>query len=684
MLKNKKMSTMITTSVSLVAAISIICLFILANYNMSVAMRKTAMNNMKTSLEAREKIVEQYVKDSESLLVAYSKAPVVREVLKNPTNKKLLEKAQKYTTEYYSKLDRWEGVYISRWSDTYVYAHSNPKVLGITFREGDALKQLQDAMKSADNVLNNGVIVSPTSKKLILSTYLPIYDTDGTTPLGFVGGGPYADGLKEVLDSLQVDGLDNAEFAMINTETKMHIFNRDAKKMATEIKDPQYLAIVDKLQQNPEQKTGSVEYTAEDGETHVAVYRAVSDRGWAVVMSDSKSEIYQMASQNMIMLGGVCIIAFLLITILAWIVVKKKTKPLNYVEKSIVQLSELNLAQSRQLAPFIGRRNEIGNIASALDSLYDVFQSIIKTLRECTSSLNVASGTMNDASSTLLSGVEDNAATTEELAASIVTTNGAIEVANKEIAQISELVNKVKKKVELGEERSSSLMSMSEEMKELANNSLQETDEKMNENRRAIEDAMKELHTLTRINDMVAQIIDISDQTNLLSLNASIEAARAGEAGRGFAVVAEEIGNLASNSSEAAAQIQNICAETNSYIERIQNCFQNMVTFMTDDVEKRLQSLSSYANESNVSVESVQGIMLEIQEASSIFAESITKLRGQLDTVQISSNENELGVQGIVEKNEQTSETAEVLVDVVKENKHNAESIQTIVSRFSK
>ena len=109
-----------------------------------------------------------------------------------------------------------------------------------------------------------------------------------------------------------------------------------------------------------------------------------------------------------------------------------------------------------------------------------------------------------------------------------------------------------------------------------------------------------------------------------------------------------------------------------------------MVTFMTDDVEKRLQSLSSYANESNVSVESVQGIMLEIQEASSIFAESITKLRGQLDTVQISSNENELGVQGIVEKNEQTSETAEVLVDVVKENKHNAESIQTIVSRFSK
>ena len=206
----------------------------------------------------------------------------------------------------------------------------------------------------------------------------------------------------------------------------------------------------------------------------------------------------------------------------------------------------------------------------------------------------------------------------------------------------------------------------------------------MNENRMEIEEAMKELNSLTRINDMVAQIIDITNQTNLLSLNASIEAARAGEAGRGFAVVAEEIGNLASNSSEAATQIQNICAETNSYIERIQRCFQNIVGFMTEDVGKQLKALSSYANESNVSVENVQDIMAEIQEASRIFAESIEKMRSQLDTVQISSSENEMGVQDIVKKDEQTNQEAEVLVKVVKENRQNAESIQEIVSRFSK
>lgn len=684
MFKDKKMSTVITISLSFIVALGLICLFFVANHNMTTAMQETAMNNMKTSLEAREKIVEQYAKDSEALLIAYSQAPIVTEVLKNPTDKKLLEKAQKYTTDYYSKLDRWEGIYTSRWEDTYVYAHSNPKVLGITFREGEALKQLQDSMTSAKGLFSGGVVVSPASKKLILSSYCPVYDTDGTTPLGFVGGGPFAETLKEIFDSMRVEGLDNAEFAMINTNTKMHIFNQDSKKMATEIKEEQYLEIIDRLQKNPKETSGTIEYVAADGNSHIAVYRAVGNRGWAVVMSDSESEIYKAANRNMVMFGIICVVAFLLILVLAWIVVKKNTNPLKLVEQSIVQLSELNLAQSTNLATYAGHKSEVGNIATALDSLYGVFGNIVQTLGECTSSLNVTSETMNDASVTLLSGVEDNAATTQQLAASIMTTNGAIETANKEIAQISELVAKVKKKVEQGEERSSALMGISDEMKVLATNSLRETDEKMNENRKEIEEAMKELHTLTRINDMVAQIIDISNQTNLLSLNASIEAARAGEAGRGFAVVAEEIGNLASNSSEAAAQIQNICKETNSYIERIQKCFQNIVTFMADDVGKRLEELSTYANESNVSVESVQGIMVEIQEASRVFADSIAKMRGQLDMVQISSNENEDGVQGIVEKNEQTNETAEVLVDVVKENKQNAESIQTIVSRFSK
>lgn len=85
-----------------------------------------------------------------------------------------------------------------------------------------------------------------------------------------------------------------------------------------------------------------------------------------------------------------------------------------------------------------------------------------------------------------------------------------------------------------------------------------------------------------QITEIIEGITSISEQTNLLSLNAAIESARAGEAGKGFAVVAGEVGKLATQSSEFTANIASI-------IKDLQN--------RTEDVEKNVGQLSEVAKE---------------------------------------------------------------------------------------
>lgn len=84
------------------------------------------------------------------------------------------------------------------------------------------------------------------------------------------------------------------------------------------------------------------------------------------------------------------------------------------------------------------------------------------------------------------------------------------------------------------------------------------------------------------IKDFVGVINEISDQTNLLSLNASIEAARAGDAGRGFAVVAEEIRKLADESLKAAAQIDTILLDIKAVSERATNSAKKTTAFIKE------------------------------------------------------------------------------------------------------
>ncbi|MDE5891511.1 MAG: methyl-accepting chemotaxis protein, partial [Acetatifactor sp.] len=646
-----------------------------------VTMRDTAVDNMQTSLEDKTAIIEEYVDKAEKLLIAYSKAPVVAELLKAPQDAGITEVAQAYTESFYAGLEGWEGIYIAEWN-THVLTHSNPAVVGITTREGEPLKQLQDAMTAAGDIYNTGIIVSPASQKLALSLYCPVYDKDGVTILGYVGGAQFADSLKELLDGLGVKGMENARYYMINTATGVHIFDEDEERMSTPIQDEMLQSVITAVEGNAS-PVGNMEYISDEGVKSIAVYEAIPERGWAVVLSDSQSEIYQEAYANRNILVVICAAAYVLIVVLVWLSVRLCVRPLEVVRKSIVHMKNLELQAPVELGKYVGGKSETGQIASAMESLYDTLRGIVSTLQSCTESLELSTGTMNDATNTLIESVSDNSATTEQLAASIITTNGAIANVVGEIEKISELVGYVADKVNVGEEKSRELIQTAENMKSMAGNALQESEIKIRQNRSNIEAAMVNLQSLTRVNEMANQILEIATQTNLLSLNASIEAARAGEQGRGFAVVAQEIGNLASHSSATAKQISDICEEINSNIANVQDCVDDIIGFMEGDVSRWFGEFTGIANEYGNSVADIWSAIGEIEESSNGFVSSISSIRDRMGVIQTASKESEEGVDEIVSKIERTSVTAEELQNVGGTNRNNAREISSIIERFT-
>lgn len=473
----------------------------------------------------------------------------------------------------------------------------------------------------------------------------------------------------------------NYECSMINTENATYIMSPEESLIASEIEDKTLLSIIDRVKQNRE-TTGSIEYTSPAGEVYISIYSYMPERGWAVVMSDSKAEIYGKAYESRKLLGFFCILFLFIIILLSWLVVQLSVKPLKIVENSILSLKNLDLNRPEKLQKYINCGSEIGHIATAMDTLYETFSSIIESLKHCTGSLGESSGIMNEASQNLMEYVEDNSATTQELAASINTTNSAIEEVGKEIGRITDMVSVMEEKIQTGNVKNEELMENAKHIQTLAEQALQMTGKKMNENKRNIEDVMKKLSSITRINDMVTQILDITSQTNLLSLNASIEAARAGESGRGFAVVADEIGHLASSSSETASQIQAICQETNTNIEYVKKCFNDIMDYLEQDISQQFHEFVGIADEYSIAIDMFHNIINDIHGAANIFADSVITIKGQMNTVQLASNENEVGVDEIVAKNERTNVTAETLTDVLQSNHENMGVIQNIIESF--
>lgn len=677
-MKNWKISTKITLGVFLIVVFGMTMLYITANRTMKGMMQTSERNHMDSMLLAQTSLIEEYVTRQENLLIAYSKTPVVRELLKDVDNAEKRKAAQSYTEYYYKGLENWEGIYIGEWN-THCIAHSNPDIIGGIFREGESLKALQEAMTSREGLYDAGIIVSPASKKLILSMYCPVYDTDGSTILGYVGGGPFVEDLENLLCELRSEE-DTAGYYMLNAETETYIFADNEDLIATEIQDEMLLNIIAQVKSG--NRDGEIEYQEKEG-SQIAKYKYIEEHGWVVISFDSEKHIFDAANRNMAVLGQICFAFVLIISILSFVMIMISTKPLQYIEESIIQISNLRLQKNHKLEAWIGAKSEIGRIATAIDLLYGSLEEMVETLSGCSSSLNESVYAMQESSNVLNACVTENSEATTAFARYTETINDAVVRVEQEIGDISNVVTNVEERIRQGNQYSNELLDKVGHMQKLASTTMENANVQISENQKAIEEAIEKLQALMRIDKMASQILDITSQTNLLSLNASIEAARAGEAGRGFAVVAGEIGNLANSSTETATQIQAICNETRSNIAEVQNCFDQVIAFLQNDVHMQFARFANATEDYYKSIKEIQFIISDISESSEMFAEIVKRIETQIREVSDVPEDQSVSSQDVLDKASQTAATTTEMIAIVNRNKEHAKAISGIVGRFS-
>ena len=678
MLKNWKMGVVIASIVAVVSALSMGVVFYLSNRNLTSVLINDVENNMQTSLDAKTKLINEYILNAENQLISFSKQPDILACLKNKDDKAKREELQAYNSEYYAALSGWEGLYLCDWA-TETLTHSNTSAVGLVLREGDSLKQLHDSLTAAKgSVYNTGILKSPVSGQSIISMYVPIYD--GDEPLGFVGGAIQTDGLSQQLDAVSTHGIENTTYSLINLGKKQYIFDDNADLILTEIEDKALLDVMSKIEGGEE--IGQLTYEGEDGVPYFSVFKSIPERAWALVIRNDKDELYQPVYKSRLIQGIVCGLAFLLITAMSWLMINVNLKPLKKVIQKIQKIETLDLSEDDMIKGYIGRKSEVGKLATAVDSLTVTFRKILSTLNECSVSLVGSSETMRTASKDLMGSVEDNSATTEELSANILNTNSSIEVVTGEVERIHDIVGDITHRAQDGSEKSETLIQTANTMSRTASDTMENNSKKVEETKRNIEEAMKNLQSLVKINEMATQILDITSQTNLLSLNASIEAARAGEAGKGFAVVAGEIGSLAENSSETVNQIQALCKDANKSIESVKECFEDIIAFMETDVSGKFKQFATMASEYEVVVNDIREVIQSIHNKTSVFSESASNIRDQINNVKMASSDNEQGVDDIIVKNDLTTQTADSIIKIADQNQLNVEAIKDIVDMF--
>ena len=328
--------------------------------------------------------------------------------------------------------------------------------------------------------------------------------------------------------------------------------------------------------------------------------------------------------------------------------------------------------------------DEIGQMAVGVNNFIEQLQLIMCKLKTESENLRNSAVTINSEVGTSIESAGSVSAAMEEMAASMEEISATLgQIASGSDSVMTE-IQQMNSHMQDGVRLVRDITIRADEMHRDTLKSKEETAENIGRIRETLKAALADSRSVEKINGLTQEILGISSQTNLLSLNASIEAARAGDAGRGFAVVADEIRGLADSSASTASNIQNISITVTEAVERLAKNAEEMLKFIDSKVMKDYDIFVEVADQYQQDAGNVNDILNEFAGNAGEIEETMEAMNTGISDISIAVDESAKGVSSVADNAVSLVEAINQIQTETENSKNVSQMLSDEVERFKK
>ncbi len=268
-----------------------------------------------------------------------------------------------------------------------------------------------------------------------------------------------------------------------------------------------------------------------------------------------------------------------------------------------------------------------------INDIIDTVDIVAKRLRYSVSEMSRGVNLFSDNSQAQASSIEEITATMEEISSNTDNINDLTADQNSSLGEVTDSLRGLLDSVSETEKEISSIMTLRNTLNEETENSKQSMSS-------IVKTVSQMTHEFKDIENVVSLIDDISEQINLLSLNAAIEAARAGDSGRGFAVVADEISKLADQTAE---NVKTINTSIKKNLDWLLSSFEGLQSF-----EKVLENMISFIMELSTSIDRINSLAKKDMSINREIKEKTDNVITIADTIKNGMSEQKVAISEIL------------------------------------